>query len=191
MKHTQSNTSTALTILIALFAIVVGIYGFLIYKINHISENIGFLAQQIEIQSIREDRLKELSIILTQTREERGQFTSYLLHENDIVTFIKNIETLGEHTNVDVEFKTINVTQIGQKDALGLYIVAKGTFSNVFYFLSLFESLPYVFSFDRIFIQTTSKSGVPIDKEAQWDMEIYANLLSFVKNSSSKGNTPQ
>ncbi len=167
----MKNNSIIRNILIVVIIVdiaVISVYGFLFYKIKTTIESSGTLVSNLELIQNRDKRFAEIQKTIQNIEERVGQLDSFVLKENNLITFLKLMETIASEQNLELktQIKRIEVSR-EKKDAVELQITYNftGSFTSGMNFIALVENLPYSTTVDSVSLQKT-KTGE--DEASLW-----------------------
>jgi Tfp pilus assembly protein PilO len=87
----------------------------------------------------------ELNAFMNETAKDREQLEQFILHENDIISFLSEVESTGRSLGLTVQ--TTDLTSQDNPtsafDTLRVSVTFTGAEQAVFTFLELMENLPY------------------------------------------------
>lgn len=108
----------------------------------------------------------ELTAFMEQTEADREKLKAFIVHENDIIAFLSEVETVGRTLGLSVQ--TTNLDTQADPDSLfdTLYVslTLSGAEQSAYTFLELMENLPYAqqilsFTFSRDAVNQDQVSG--------------------------------
>lgn len=139
-KHTKIIGGIAgLVFLCSIAALAV-----LSYLINNANALLTEQKIQRERAETQRQELDSLVKLVEETTSEREELSNYLLSDDEVITFLALIETLGREQ--DVELKTNSLTVVDKNgffEELQLQVSVDGSYDSVLHLLTLFETLPY------------------------------------------------
>jgi hypothetical protein len=161
----------ARTKITSIFAIVFlatagGAVGLMSLLIARDSSELDVQVQVIADSAALVKQYAELTAFMNETAVDREQLEQFILHENDIISFLSEVETTGRSLGLTIQ--TTNLTT--QKnptsafDTLRVSLTFSGSERAVFTFLELMENLPFAqqipsFSFSNNAEQPGQMSG--------------------------------
>lgn len=159
-----SKAKTYLVVLVILNLLVVGFYLFFLNSIKGRMLETALLREELNLEVLKEDRLKSTKGLALETESQRESLDRYLIGKDSIVDFIKEVEGLGALSGVDLEVNSVGVegfeivdgTENKTIELLNLDLSTEGSWRETFYLVSLLESLPYKVSFNRLFLNKDS-----------------------------------
>ena len=141
----MNNHTKVIGILALIFMFVcAGALGGSLFVISHLAG--ALYDQQVENATIEthEAELDALLRLVEETAEEREELDAYVLAEEDVVTFLSLLGTLGREQGVLLETKSIKSNDVGGVfEELSIETTMQGSYDSVLYTLALLESLPY------------------------------------------------
>lgn len=114
------------------------------YTVNTKGQALEQYVQAIADRVAAEQKYQEVSELIQETAAEREALTKYLLAEDDTITFLASIETIGVEQGVILETNSLQVVnKEGNPGILEIQFGITGSEVLVFRMLSILESLPY------------------------------------------------
>ena len=142
----DTNTIQIFFVTLILSAVFMAAYFFLFQIIRNGSEIIAQLNADKELQLQLKQRYLSNRSFLNSIISERAELDSYFVSEDDIVTFLEDVEVLGKKTGTTVtvdsvseDEKLTNDTMFGK---LNISIQSTGSWQGSIHTLSLLESMP-------------------------------------------------
>lgn len=137
--------STKILILIVIFnlAAIAGYYS-LFQFIKKQTKAAALLTNTIDLGQQKNSRLNSLRSVVKDTEGKRQKISNLFLSSDMEVPFIEKVETLAK--NSGLVFKTNNVSSVatgGNLKSFQIQLEASGRWSDLLYFLSQVENLPY------------------------------------------------
>lgn len=123
--------------------------------------------------------LAETRSTLLETKPTRDQLNSYFVTEGSEVTFLEEIESLGEEANVSVTFSSIGKHADGPSPELRVSFRTEGLWRNTMHFVALLESLPRKITIREVsFSEIVNEGGA-----SRWHASFSISLKSFTPTS--------
>ncbi|MBI2045918.1 MAG: hypothetical protein HYT28_00635 [Parcubacteria group bacterium] len=169
------STTWRVTYFAGVSAIVIfAVYGFAVFFLFQNIEQSALLSGEITEQTQTEEHLRLLKNNIQGTEEERAKIEARFVSEDGMVSFIEQVESLGEVSSSKVVLRSVSIE--GEKnEALKLELSITGSFSEVFHFMALAEHLPFQVSFVKM-----SMLKLPKDtKSNEWEALATLTLHSF------------
>ena len=191
-KRTRNNFLIAVSVNILLL--------FLFFILFYFSGDIGNNEMMQSITSLREiesmqNNFSIYSTAIKETEKERELLDTFIIGKKDVAGFIEKLEQMAEHSGVSIT-KSVSVekqTPQSKENLLKFSVRVRGSSSDVFYFLSLLENMPYKIRF-RTLSMGMSDEGAGSDllqvssgaknklssKSPVWAGETTFEVLSFI-----------
>lgn len=136
------------------------VYGFLYTKIRAEVREATRLSTLIREGELQEETVGALRNFLSHTATERAKLESYLVGRDNVVDFLGFLESLGRRSGA-----TITITSVQNKntdgnslaDELTVILEGTGSFSSLFHFLSLVESIPMKLEVGEVHLERSEK----------------------------------
>jgi len=147
----MSNTVKKLLVASSIFFIFAGgTYGGLYYMIYSEAGEVVAVEDSISRALAREQALINAQTILINTESERERLDSFFVSSDGVVSFLEEIEKLGDLTKAEITVSQVEIVPVGNGgenqeelfEELLLTIQAEGAFSEVAHTLSVIEGLP-------------------------------------------------
>ncbi len=155
IKLPYSVRAFVLVLLLSLGA--VGVYGFFLSRIAEINRSISATSNELERESLQEERLNSARGLLKETQAKREKLDAFFVASDGVVGFIESVESLGNRAGVAIEITGVSIEALPTprrgSELLRLSVRAEGDFKSVFYFLTLIESLPAPLEFERVSLE--------------------------------------
>ncbi len=136
-----------------IFAVFSVVYGYVIYIVFDTNREVGVLEESVNIEARREEHLRSLKNVLLDTESERAKLNELFLADNNIVQFIERIERLGLLTGVSLDTRSVGIQKAGGDgdvyEWLKISVSVRGSWSELYHFLSLIENLPVAVFLDK------------------------------------------
>ncbi len=184
----DSLTTTVKRILIVVLILNLLAIGLHIYlsmnvnqKINELSSSNIALKKMIEKEAI----LKIVSGNINNTLEERERTDSYFVgsKKGDVVNFVEKLESLVSQDDLDLEVNSIILDQNDENEIqkMKISLSVGGRWSDIIYFLTLLENIPYKIEFSQIGVGRDIGS---LEKRvSKWSASVVFNVLKFKEKS--------
>lgn len=130
-----------------------------------------------KIETQRRDEIKSLERSFKTINKEIVQLDTHFAKSSDIVPFLDTIENLAKKAEIVAEITSVDVP----KDEISLVVgmMASGSFTGSYKFLTLLENSPYALEF--LAMEMHKESTSDNSKSAKWVTTFKIKLLSFVK----------
>lgn len=161
---------------IGILALAFGAYGAGFYYIKAQVEETSVLAQELEQKQVERNNLQETLRAVEETEQMRAQLNTYFVNAADVVSFIEQLESLGEETGVAV---TISDLREETNGGLAFRLEAEGMTATVFHFTELLEHMPLNMTIEQVQLQQTSSA------RRQWRGVYTGTITSFLSRTES------
>ena len=155
MKLPYSLQMLVVALLLAVAAS--GVYGFFLSRIAEINRSISATSNELERESLQEERLNSARGLLKETQAKRETLNAFFVASDGVVGFIESVESLGNRAGVAIEITGVSIEALPTprrgSELLRLSVRADGDFKSVFYFFTLLESLPAPLEFERVSLE--------------------------------------
>lgn len=177
---------TILIFLIITFCILVGLYVWLVLKIQNTLASVEGFYSDIALSQTKDTSLQNLNRNSRTIIKEDAEIQSLFVQDQSAPDFIQSIETMMQDLKIDGAIKSVSNEQEPEltplsKDELEVSIEADSSYSNLLNFVSLLENLPYKSYVTSVSLQknteTDQKTGaVIITKNAPWILDVTLNV---------------
>ncbi|MBU3925929.1 hypothetical protein KJ763_02040 [Patescibacteria group bacterium] len=153
-----------------------------LFLYSEIKDQREAVKERINSVKLLEEKSQNVKLLSSQTEDiaiNKEKLESAFLKEENIIGFIEKLESIGKEVNVSVK---IFSAEIGKgSDSPRLRINLKGTFQNIFGYITLLENLPYQISFDSL---NLVKKVSGDEKIGDWDSDIEISIISFLSKKN-------
>lgn len=154
-------------------------YGYFFYSITTTNNEASLIRGDILLKEKKENRAFVDRNLVRGTENERQVLDNYFVNSNSIISFIERLESLGRASRVSLTLSSVDIDS-ERKNALKINLRMTGTFSGIYYLISLIEAMPYEIDVTRFSI---SKSASPSAKDNDlWEGETSMELFSFISS---------
>lgn len=156
MRTASKNTVLILLVCagVTLFVAATGAYAWLFLEVRHTLEDVTVTVEEARLVATRDAHTQTVRRVVRDTESERAEIDSYFLKEEEIVTFLEDIEALGVHVGAPVTVQSVAVEEAVDKDEriipLRLVLQSEGTLQELFYMLQLLETFPAALRVEKI-----------------------------------------
>ncbi len=167
-----SHTKKVLFITIALAMTSLLLYGFLFWEIKTKTQDAAKIQEDADKDVKREESLRLAKISLAKNKESIEKIDSYFIARDGVVSFIEELENLGKETGVILSIGSVSAEVDAKvkddfKETLRIRLEASGSWKDLFYFLSILESLPYRAQIEQMTLSLLGASDkIPFGGEA-------------------------
>ena len=138
-----------------LFALIFLVFIGWFYALSKISsERKAIIELRKTILRGEKNNINERSLVrlIDSAKKEREAIGSVFLKEDDLIRFIKGLESTGEISGVSLKISAISSEKsAASKPAISFS--AKGTFEQLFKYLYFLENLPYLITINKVSFQ--------------------------------------
>ena len=145
---------------------------------NNQSAESGTITWRTETE--RRSEINSLNSALGQVVNDRISLESHFVQSSNVVPFLNTIEQLGPSVGATIQITAVDTGT--NKNQLIVSLVAKGSFEQIYKFLTLLENSPYEINFTsmdlhRIVAPTVSTKNT---QNTEWEADFQIQLLSFI-----------
>lgn len=116
----------------------------LTYAIIRAEDRLNEQKMQIAKSQAEEQALSASLRLVEESESERMELSSYILEDDEVVTFLALLETLGAEQSVTLTTASLEVVATqSEYEELKVEIVIEGSYDSLLHMLKLFETLPY------------------------------------------------
>jgi Tfp pilus assembly protein PilO len=123
----------------------------------------SLVAEEVQILAKKNAYTNTVRKVVRDTEALRSELDSYFVNEEDLVTFLNDLENLGDNAGAVVTVQSVQTGKRISKDAsieeLRLALKADGSLENVFHLLSLIEAFPKAISLDKVRLTRRQTEG--------------------------------
>jgi hypothetical protein len=172
----DTNTKKILFTVAVLELVLLCVYGFFALKVRAENEIVRNALSELALEQQKYNKAHDLKDLLEDISEERAELNQFFISKKSIVTFIQELESLGEIALVNLTIKNVAVNMSESGDEfLEVTLSIDGTWGQVFYFGQLLERMPKVkhftiMSFDKVGEEGNSWDGAFTIKAPLFDI---------------------
>ena len=162
---------------VIVFVLSCSVFIFLYSEIKQNNQNaeLGTIAWQTE--TVRSSEINTLNSELEQVSDERVLLNSHFIQSSNVVPFLNTVEQLGSSVGSDIQITAVDTGT--NKNQLIVSLVAKGSFGQVYKFLTLLENSQYEITFNSMDLHKEVAPSASV-KSTDWEGDFQIQLLSFV-----------
>lgn len=166
-----SHTKKVFFVAVALAVASLALYGFLFWEIKTKTEEAVKIQEDADKDVKREEGLHLAKVSLAKNKEAIEKIDSYFIARDGVVSFIEELESLGKETGVILSIGSVSAEADPKvkddfKETLRIRLEASGSWENLFYFLSILESLPYRAQIEQMTLSLAGASDkIPFGSE--------------------------
>ena len=144
----NTKTKYILTILIVIDLLLFGAYYYFFMMIKNDNEQVSTLSSELSAEQSNEEKMDSIRNISRGSVADSEKLESLFVGSQDAVTFLKQIEDLTSFAGLSHSTESINLVDDpvllpDNKENLEIVIDISGNWQDIYYFLSLFDNLPY------------------------------------------------
>ncbi|HEY4503782.1 MAG TPA: hypothetical protein VJJ28_01580 [Candidatus Paceibacterota bacterium] len=142
--------------------------------------------------TVRVDEAKQYQKNLLDTYEksltDRSRIDDFVISQEEIVSFIENVESIGTFTNTELTLSSIDTDDFtSTSESVNGYLKARielrGSWTNVMRAIILFENMPFGVSFNNMRLSKMSAGLLSSDKKqfskvGMWGMSLDIKVLT-------------
>lgn len=155
MKINHRHYILILFAIITVVVVCIGYY-FIYNKTIIQAESYVHANQEVDIEAHKKQTDQELQKMFDATKSSRAKLSSFLVHENTLVTFIEMVENVGEQTGTKLELSSLTT----ESDMVKARVTVSGSWTGVISALMLIENLPVNLSINDIHLDTVDTKGI-------------------------------
>ncbi len=176
------NKKTKILVIVSIAFNIIAISAF-VYMFYLIKEETNIVyALNGKIKNI-ENRVQEINStkrLIFDTKNDVSILNSYFIYSDNVVGFIKSIETLGKEAKVSLSLNSVDISG-EDSSSLSLQFTTQGSWDGSVYLLALLESMPVKINIGKV---NLIKRPASDNKKPYWYGEFSVDLLSFLDNSN-------
>ena len=140
---TKQTKIMGVTSLLATLAACI-LFGLGLYIIERTEDTLAAKRHAVAESRFRVEEIVSLSKLVEASSEERDALAQYVLHNDDVISFLMLVEAIGAKQGVSLEIPKLNEVPLNDTfDELRITITLEGGYDAVVRALTVFESLPY------------------------------------------------
>jgi hypothetical protein len=160
MKHTP--TTILLSILSAVFVVVVAFGAFAWYYINQFDVKVLAARDALATLEVSQSHDSELKELVTSSEDSRRLLAQSFLDSSEIADYLPQLEAVGAKSGVEVQIQNLDSREHEEMfGVITLSLTVTGKFSNLLNFITYLENERYGTSLSRI--QFTKKGDGPTE----------------------------
>jgi len=171
--HKKTKVSLSIGLVLAFVSVALYVGGYAMLQREH--SKVKDLVLQSKQEALETKQLQSTRHLINDTQEQRERLNKYFITADEIVSFIEQIESLGEFTGVSFELNSVDVID-ADADALLLKFTTRGSWEKTYRLLALIESLPYNIDVERVRVLKESSVG----RGSEWRGDFNIRLDSFI-----------
>jgi hypothetical protein len=174
-NNINKKTKRLVYVFFLLNILVLVISVFVLYIVYKKYNSVALLEKRVKVTEDRKDKIISTKRLILNTKEDIKNLNSYFVDSDNMVGFIKDIETLGKNAGVSLVLSSVDISDDGN-GLLSLKFTTEGDWSGLMYLLSLVESMPVKMVVNNVsFAKQDIKQG-----KKYWDGKFSITLLSFI-----------
>lgn len=165
----RTKSMALISVLVAVVS--VALFGFLVDRIFRLNRAAAQLATDIQTESERDEQLRSLGKLLEQLESEETALDIRFVDTEGIVPFIESVERMGVDAGIAVEVASVSIDPDTDTNRphewLKISLWAQGSWSKLFHFLMLLETVPYAVKLDQVGL--TWEESDAVSSGGQWE----------------------
>lgn len=155
LSGTKKKLIVALVLFLVLGATFFGTY--LLVEEKHVE--LADARYRLATADDRSVKLKSLNRLLEETEDERMQLSALFVEEEAIVEYINSLESISLQSGTTLEITLVQIVEGDTEglDYLEVEMSAFGSWSQVYHFLSLLETIAYETLINRAYVEKHSE----------------------------------
>lgn len=140
------------------------------FVIKQRTEAVSIAENQLALAAEKANSLKSVKALMDDTAERRAKVGTFFIKDDKVVDFLDSLDTLGTQNGVKLAINSVAVAPLSKTSSsyleqLNIKVQVEGSWSNVYRFLTLLETMPYKVSWGRVgFDQVSGSAG----KQSIW-----------------------
>lgn len=181
----ESNQNTVLLILLVVGSIVTAVsvatYVWLFIKVGDTAAQATIGAEEAQLLATKNAHTQTVRRVVRDTEPQRAELNSYFVTETEFVSFLENIEGLGQTAGAPIQVQSVSIGKAIDKDELlvplELDLRSVGTLQGVFHVLALLEAYPKV-----LYVRSARITQHPTDLNWQGSFNIEVIQIAEAAN---------
>ncbi len=153
-------------------------YVWLFLEVRHTLSEVTNTAEDARFVAARNAHTQTVRRIIRDTEMERAELDSYFLREEDIVTFLGNVEELGIYVGAPITVQSVSAEEAIDTDErivpLRLVLSSEGALQELFYLLQLLETFPAAVQVQKVQITQDAK-------DRAWNGTFHITVLRLIR----------
>ncbi|MFA7216575.1 MAG: hypothetical protein WC095_01160 [Candidatus Paceibacterota bacterium] len=172
---------------IAIYSIIViallGLHIFVFLKIKNYNQSIASFENELIVQKDRQEKMFYMNQIIDQNKTEIDLIKNSVVSKNGNVEFIETMESLAKNNNLSIEIQSLSFEPDPtlNKDEMVFFKIkalTKGSWINIYTFLSQIEALPFSIRVDNM-AAVSSSSDSQNGIKSEWQMTLDIRVLKY------------
>jgi Tfp pilus assembly protein PilO len=171
MKNKSTTSLIGILVFMALFMLVLFIYGELMVK--NLNKKTVALNQELKISAEDVSSFQSIKAMQAEADSNLDKLDALQLSEDEVVDLIETIEATGRSLGLIVSTKAVSVEKVGEDEfpkIVRLSIEARGSWQSTVTMLEAIESLPY--------LVVISEASL-LKEEKSWELELNMGINIF------------
>ena len=169
-------------------AVTAALYVYMFYKTSASVDRAVIARDIVRTEEMDQSQAKTLSSLASSTVTDRDMLMSYFVHDDDIVSFITTLESLGPQsgskaTLASIDADSLSASSIGTTGSVRAHVDVTGSWSSAMRALMLAEHLPYAASLSHVSL-SSSVSGT-VGAHSTWVLSFDVTAALIVASSTS------
>lgn len=171
----NKKIKSLLGIFFFLNAMLIGMYGYLLYAVQDKNQETTVLYSTSHQQASDKEKIKELERTLKETEKDRIKLSEHFITKANAVSFIEQIEKVGRSAEVNLSVNSVS-DDVKNNTGIQLSFSALGSFSDIYRLIALVEAMPYKISLKKTALQ---RVGNPKEIGAAWKGDFTLAVENF------------
>lgn len=184
----MKNNYNHLTLFIVAFVVTVVVfvlYGYMYLVVGSSLDRALAAREEVKKEQSYKDQEKNSASLYETTAKDRAKLSTFFVDDNDKVSFIEMIESLGDRTGSTITLSSIvaddlATSPVGTYGHIKINVDIQGSWTSVVKTLILAENLPYMITIGTVRLDTSGTLDAKNPKQS-WK-------LSFVLDATSIRN---
>ncbi len=160
------NKTTPLILLTAgalLLSAVGSAYVWSFLEVRSIVENVATISAKAELWASSNENAQVVRRSVREIQAQREVLDTYFIKEDEIVSFLDDIEEIGDHARLPIEVIAVEsgipIDKDGLIRPLSISLRVSGELEDIFYALAMLEAMPRAVSVDGVGLTQEREEG--------------------------------
>lgn len=173
----HNKTKIIIGIATTLLLVTVGMCAGFFYLVEQHKLTLNEQMIKIAQERTRKDNLAALVRTVESSKEERSNFTSRIITEEQVIDLLALIETVGREQGTTLATKSLTANPLNATfEELEIHLEATGTYEAVVNTLGLLEQLPYQSRVTQVLITNSGD-----EEKIEWNASFVVLVTKFKK----------
>lgn len=151
-------------------------YGYLFFVMKSKNAKTSELFVASHSRATDKEKNQGLERMLKDTETERKKLSEYFITKKNAVSFIEQMEKIGKSAHVALSVNSVS-DEAKDTGVINLNFSVMGSFSNIFRFIELVDTVPYKVTIKKMDIQAVNDQK---EENLKWSGSFTVMLESFV-----------